>query len=441
MKSRVSCWAEVVPCEYQPLSTLCLRRATLTRHRFRWVELQLNSLFKCKSEESVRNSLKNLPKTLADAYRKIYEDEIMALDEYDRLRADRAIMWVMCAHRPLRVTELLDAIRINTEEAEPWLMSRVDEGVVLSLCNDLLVVDHSRSVWVWAHLSVLEFFETQKGQHDRTQNLVAAPPSRQHAEESVASACLVLLNHPPYKYESHTYIVGDTRCRDFDHRGDVTSYVLRHWGQHLTPMEQRLDVSVSKSTTARLLRMFLGSPQASSHQYRSWCNHRMHTRRMMEPPVRMMEPPVRMMAALGLYYLLHDWWQDDRTLVKPRNDADPRYDADPMHDYEPELLLLAAESRSVALCRHLISKGFRPDDARRYTGVPNLGRPGTLFFVSALWVAAYNGQLELVKLLVEEGGARVDLFVGRGSARYAARVSPRQCWDVLSYLERDGLGW
>ena len=86
-----------------------------------------------------------MPETLDDTYKEIYDD-IMALDEYDRKRADRAIMWVMCSERHLGEEELLDAIRLDTEDSKMWLLSRMDEKAVLFLCDDLLIIDPVQKV-------------------------------------------------------------------------------------------------------------------------------------------------------------------------------------------------------------------------------------------------------------------------------------------------------
>lgn len=125
---------------------------------FQWVDLQIKQILKCKSEEAVRSRLGKLPSGLKLAYDEIYS-EIKDLEEYDKVLADRAFMWVMCACKPLNSDELTSAIRVNSNRDTVHLGSKITESSLLSLCNNLLVIDSQLKVWRFSHLSVMEYLE------------------------------------------------------------------------------------------------------------------------------------------------------------------------------------------------------------------------------------------------------------------------------------------
>lgn len=357
----------------------------------------MQQLFKCLSEEAVRNRLRHMPATLGGTYDEIY-DEIKGYDEFDRKRADGAIMWVMCSRRPLGVDELLDAIRINTDDTEPWLVSRVDETVVLSLCNGLLIIDRERQVWGFPHFSVLEYFEEQPAESGR--------PNRHDAEECVANACLQFLNSFPGHVEKTETMA-------------AMRYIRSCWALHIQSLEREGGTSnMSNSPTARRLKTFLGSPGESSKQYRRWYRDMTFTgtRGFQVIFLDGLDPVARAvfaMARLGIYHLLRDWWDDPHTEMEATTEA----------GYN--LLTLAAISGSVPICRHIVARGLEVDSV---VG-PSYG------FGSALAAAAYHGHLDAVEFLVEEAHATVDLAVSRGLYGSAlAAAAHGGSLDVVKYL-------
>ena len=183
----------------------------------------------------------------------------------------------MCACKPLGSEELLSAVRLDPDNDNSHLDERVDEGLLLELCNNLLVLDSQLEVWRFSHLSVREYFE--ENHWDLWQ-----------AHCHAAKVCLELLietyGNPTSecKVESLDGEQDSDGKHDSDDEHDLEpqdifdlahpfqSYSRHHWMIHVrsydaqvTDNEQEADLIL-----ARLLRTFLGSPRESSAQYQGW---------------------------------------------------------------------------------------------------------------------------------------------------------------------------
>ena len=130
----------------------------LFKNRFQWAYLQIKQLLDLRTEAAIKDRLGKLPDGLKGAYDEIY-DRIVARNIHDRVLADGAIMWVMCACKPMESDELLSAIRLDRKGDITNLAEEVDEDLLLDLCNNILVLDSQQNVWRFSHLSVREYFE------------------------------------------------------------------------------------------------------------------------------------------------------------------------------------------------------------------------------------------------------------------------------------------
>ncbi|KAK0701566.1 ankyrin repeat-containing domain protein [Lasiosphaeria miniovina] len=122
---------------------------------FQWAYLQVKQLLELRTEAAVRDRLGRLPIGLEAAYDEIYA-KIAARNQHERILADRAFTWVMCACHPLDSAALLSAVRLDPGGD---VSEEIDEDVLLDICNNLLVLDSQCKVWRFSHLSVTEYFE------------------------------------------------------------------------------------------------------------------------------------------------------------------------------------------------------------------------------------------------------------------------------------------
>jgi ankyrin repeat protein len=321
-------------------------------------------------------------------------------------------MWVMCACEPLKSDELLSAIRLDPKGDITHLSEEVDEGLLLDLCNNLLVLDSQRNVWRFSHLSVTEYFE--KNHWDLEQ-----------AHCYAAKICLVLLIET-YKGartssvhslgDSHNY---ESRARDiFDPKHSLQNYSRHHWIQHI----QTQEVQEADPGLADLLKSFLGSPGESSLQYQQWY---LQVKTDLDIPFTSVfrnvdkneispeHSTVFAMCRFSIYALLSDWWRDAEI---PPSQTNSKGD---------NLLTLAAAAGCRPICEALIKRGAQVNLQTGECG-------------SALATAAWRGETETVKYLVEQG-ADVNLLLQTGECGSAlAAAAWRGETEMVKYLVEQG---
>lgn len=128
---------------------------------FRWVYLQIEQLKTINSPEEVLERLKRLPRGLEEAYDELYNANI----GWDQKRLKRAVKWVLYARSPLSTAMLLSAVQlgIKTENDEVCLeiAPRIQESALEAICRHLIVKDPQDN-WRFSHASVEEYFRGGK---------------------------------------------------------------------------------------------------------------------------------------------------------------------------------------------------------------------------------------------------------------------------------------
>ncbi|CAL1703640.1 unnamed protein product [Somion occarium] len=127
---------------------------------FRWVQCQLDFMSTCRTRKGIQEALRNLPSGLFETYERI----LTAIDaegpEVSNI-ARSVLMWVVGAIRPLKLTELNEAIMVVRGRYS------VDEDVgvfeatdILDICGSLL--HHSPKIGrvTLSHFTVKEFLTT-----------------------------------------------------------------------------------------------------------------------------------------------------------------------------------------------------------------------------------------------------------------------------------------
>lgn len=414
--------------------------------------LQTQQLLELETEPAIRDRLGKIPPDLEATYDEIY-NKIQARNHHDRILADRAFQWVMCAHTPFTSVELLSAIRLDSESDIFSLEPEITESQLLHLCNHLLLIDSQRGVWRFSHLSVVEYFEKTRW-------------SLRQAHYHAAVTCLKLL--------LETY--DDARCGDLEPQDQYLERVIREKealfkkGVHFTSrkraapqtaVEKKPDADLEASARddapdilfpnnpfqkyvrrhlllhvktqgereehepelkpefAKLLKAFLGPPNNSSSQYRRW-----HRRLAVElwtqtlPGVNKatmdrISPEnfnVLAMCYVSLSTAIHEWWANAPVLDSVENELGEN------------LLLIAAKGGSIPMCKILIDHGIA------INALPNCVQG------HALAVAISKGDLEMVKYLVSRG-ADVNLQLKASSCGSVLTTAALQGkLDVIQFL-------
>ncbi|KAK4235733.1 hypothetical protein C8A03DRAFT_17559, partial [Achaetomium macrosporum] len=358
-----------------------------TQGMFQWAFLQIKQLLELRTEAAIKDRLGKLPSTIEGTYNEIYGN-IAARNEHERVLADRAFMWVMCACRPLSSVELLGAIRLDPTRDTVRLSDEVDEDLLLDICHNLLVLDSQQRVWRFSHLSVTEYFEKSHW-------------SLRQAHCHAAGVCLLLLintrqsvnNDDSDSWNKSANVEnergsGPDNIFDPEHRLQV--YCRHHWMIHVQGQEG----SAVDPALTRRLKTFLGSPGESSSHYRAWYRQTFRNGSEMPSPKsavvahttkRELSPEtsaVLAMCRFGFYSVLLDWWADAEFTIPVETE----------NELGDNLLTLAAVAGCRPICEALLDLGMQ-------INVPaQKGRYG-----SPLAAAVYEEEFEIVKFLIERG--------------------------------------
>ncbi|KAJ7906038.1 hypothetical protein B0H13DRAFT_2194496, partial [Mycena leptocephala] len=122
---------------------------------FRLVQCQLDILVRKSTFASVTRALQNLPTTLMEMYDRILE----RIDEDNIEIARRALRWLADAKRPLRLAQLVEAIRIEPcgselNETDCYVLQNV---MILEILSSLVTYNSKDGIISLSHMSVLEY--------------------------------------------------------------------------------------------------------------------------------------------------------------------------------------------------------------------------------------------------------------------------------------------
>ncbi|PGH08637.1 hypothetical protein GX51_01157 [Blastomyces parvus] len=300
---------------------------------FQWAYLQIRQLLVLHQEKPIRDRLGKLPIDLEHAYDEIFD----AMDESERKVAHRALQWVMCSIRPLSRKLLLPAVcQAGDDLIHP--IDDLDEDLILKYCHNLVVIDPIRRVWVPSHLSVIEYCESRLW-------------SQQQANCFVTNVCLSLLNNAVY-----APLEGQHGQRMVPQHGPELNYLINYSGSNVIKhVKMCEDGEVESHRISNLLERFLGSPAESSMAYQDWLEaynktgtqpipfHQSWTRTCSQ----LLPGTISAFAVciFGLYKTVPNWWANPWPCLQERNEAGL------------PLLHLAARSKSIAICTHLLGWG------------------------------------------------------------------------------------
>lgn len=110
-----------------------------------------------KHENDIESELGRLPKSLKDSYHIIHK-RIKSSGPTSRSIADSAIAWLLCARRSLNSSDFITAVSMDSQ-GTCYSISKRD---LLNMCCNLVVWDHVSGIFRFAHLSVQEYFRSEK---------------------------------------------------------------------------------------------------------------------------------------------------------------------------------------------------------------------------------------------------------------------------------------
>lgn len=209
---------------------------------FRWVALQVDALCdldRVYSQEDVEYLLPRLPETLEDTYSKILSDTDRLLP-HGRQMLRSIIKLMICAIHPMTYEEIHEAVHILIgDQVSPLTRNFVRN--VLKMGRGLIVAGDGGTGFVFAHLSVKEFFESRPDF------------SGDYAHALAAEACLSL------------YFRADFEERPVVPLRSFRSYAVQHLGRHC----QRAGALRNSPKLQSLMHKFL-LQEGSNNAYELW---------------------------------------------------------------------------------------------------------------------------------------------------------------------------
>lgn len=145
---------------------------------FLWTVLVLKELSRACSDEEASQVLDDVPRGMESLYHRTLQT--MSQAEWGKKAAKAILTWTTCATRPLRTSELDEALRIHIEENFPRL-----ETSIAALCGQLVAIDKFGNVQM-VHETAREFL-LSKG----LQSEFAVNP--EHAHTQIVKVCLEYL--------------------------------------------------------------------------------------------------------------------------------------------------------------------------------------------------------------------------------------------------------
>lgn len=110
--------------------------------RFRWVVCQLDEIKKCLKVETLRNTLRSLPKDLDSTYARI----LCNINEQHKKDALTILLWLTFSRMPLTIEEVAEATAINLKCSPQFDEDRRlrDPRDVLQICSSLVTISISK---------------------------------------------------------------------------------------------------------------------------------------------------------------------------------------------------------------------------------------------------------------------------------------------------------
>ncbi|KIJ09033.1 hypothetical protein PAXINDRAFT_102380 [Paxillus involutus ATCC 200175] len=160
---------------------------------FRWVQCQLDRLNECWSLGDVRSVLGTLPATLNETYERMLNT--IVTKEFGGRVARRALIWLVTALEPLRISQLAEAVAISCDNPDlDTTIAPMYETDILEICGSLVSFNKRTSVVTLSHYSVKEYL-TSGANTNKTYFVDYPRASLQLASVSIHS--IILFVHQP----------------------------------------------------------------------------------------------------------------------------------------------------------------------------------------------------------------------------------------------------
>ena len=184
---------------------------------FLLARLYVDLLADIPTKRGVRKALDRLPASVDDTYADAW-NRISAQSPHKSELGKKILRWVIHATRPLRVSELREALAIEEGDEIVDPEGLLDAAHLTSFCAGLLIINEKRQVLSLIHPTTQEYFNAQKE--------ILFPT----AHEYIAAECITYLRLKPFRDQGPLQEYQAFRSRADSYA--LLGYTAVNWGYH-----------------------------------------------------------------------------------------------------------------------------------------------------------------------------------------------------------------
>ncbi|KAJ6521461.1 hypothetical protein DFH09DRAFT_1192711 [Mycena vulgaris] len=338
---------------------------------FLLAKLHIDSLTTKHTVKAVRAALTNMPDDLDSTYDEVV-DRINRQSEDDKTLAWRTISWVTNAKRPLRPSELREALAVEPGTTELDPDNRLDMDTILSVCAGLIVINEADKRVRLIHYTMQTYFDAVQAREFP------------RAQTDITMTCITYLSFNIFSRDLY-----DPMILNLFHQNSLLDYAVEYCWMHARGRPE-LDIRDS-------ILSFLSN---SSGWWRLWNRkHSYNTGRK---------------SSVGLW-IAAAFQLNEICSYLIKEDA---------NGYDGEALLREAALEGLTdMVQILINSGIHPDRAPRYVGE---------ILISALQAASIRGPTDIIRLLLDRGASIEFRTAYHGTPlQIAARFGHKQAVSLL----------
>jgi hypothetical protein len=190
--------------------------------RFLLAQLHISSLAKKHNRRDVRDALASLPEKLNDRYDEMM-DRICSQDAEDANLAKQVLSWILFAKRPLKTTELQQAIATKPGSTNLDEEALTDEDILVSVCAGIVTIDREGNLIRFVHYTVQTYFE-------RPEVLGKQFPE---AQTRIGTTCLTYLGFDVFDKPLYREVRRGVSRMERVRRHFFGNYAAKYWGEHI----------------------------------------------------------------------------------------------------------------------------------------------------------------------------------------------------------------
>jgi hypothetical protein len=160
------------------------------------VTFQLYDIKEALTKESIRKTLRNLPKTLSETYTRIIERTYHGPAGSEKIELmERVFRWITVAQRPLRIAELVEAVALDPSDTYLHGDRMPVEERLISACSNLASYNEDDDTVTFVHYTVKQYLDSAGHVNSQTSRLINLESSR----DIIGNICLTYLSFPEFE--------------------------------------------------------------------------------------------------------------------------------------------------------------------------------------------------------------------------------------------------